>query len=226
MNIYIGLFLSALTGVLLALSGIYSGLFAWIAFVPVCIALEGASLKRGFLYGAVGGACAGALLFYGVMLYGVKYYLALIAYNALQGALSAATYAELLKRTKNALLNIFAPPLAWILFEYLKTVGQVSFPMPLGSSQHAFLPLLQVSSIAGVYGISLIILWVNRVAAIWITRFLADKGAGGISVVGPRPALLATAAVTALLITAVGWGTYILKKNPADTTRGIKTAVL
>ena len=212
MNIYAGIFLSAVTGTLLALSGLYNGIFAWIAFVPVGIALESASVKRGAIYGFVGGVCATALLLYGVISYGAKYYCVLIIYNALQGGLAAACYVVILKKVKSPFLSVFIPPLAWVVFEYFKTIGPVSFPMPVGASQYAFPAFLQFAAVAGVCGLTLIILWVNRAIVSWITK-------------GARYAAPASLAVFLIFTSVVGWGSYVLKKNPVEKA-AVKTSIL
>jgi len=225
MNKYIGLLLSAATGVLLALSGFQNGIFAWIALVPVGIALQHASVRRGAIYGFIGGVCAGILLFYGVLRYGVLYYLVLIIQNALQGALSAVAYVILLKKVRNPLLNIFVPPLAWIFFEYLRTIGAFSFPIPLGASQHSFLALLQFASIAGVYGLTLIILLVNRIIVAWIVELPIIFRAGFKDMKKIGHITTATLLVFSFLIILLSWGNYLLNKNPVEEAK-IKISAL
>lgn len=225
MNIYLGLFLSLISGVLLALSGFWSGIFAWIALVPIGIVLERADQKLSGVYGFITGISAAALLFHAVSAYGFKYYIVLVIYDGLQGALTAAAYVVLLKKAKNLAAAIFVPPLTWIVFEYLKTVGIISFPMSLGASQYHFLPFLQFASIAGVYGLSLIILWVNRVLVAWAIEFFFPEERRLKHTKFLRQLAIVSTAVCFIFAAIVCWGHYVLAKNPIEDPE-IKVSII
>lgn len=225
MNVYFGLLLSAATGILIGISGTYNGIFAWAAFVPILIALDNASAREVALYGACGGICAAALLYYGVISYGLQYYIALIIYTALQGVVAAIGFAALSNRLKNNFLNYLISPLIWVGIEYLRTISSISFPSPLGVTQHQFLSLMQVSALTGIYGITLLILWVNRLAAVWVVELFKFKR-GGIKIKkGLSDAFLTSALVSAVLFGAVCWGHGLLKKNPSEE-EGIKVSIV
>lgn len=215
---------SVLTGILIAASAINHGIFAWVAFIPIFIALNNSSLKEAVLLGALAGASAASLLFYGVIPYDFFYLALLIIYSMLQGALSAAFYIILFKKTKG-ISNIFLPPSVWIFFEYLKTISLLSFPASLGATQYGFTSLIQIVSITGVYGISLLILWVNRIISIWIIEILAYVNIGRLNTEKVKNALSASLVLSLSFTIIIIWGNNVLKKNPAAQT-GIKISVL
>ncbi len=56
----------------------------------------------------------------------------------------------------------FAFPFLWNSLEYLRSVDETAFPwLTLGNTQSYYLPLIQVTSIIGVYGLSFIIVLIN-----------------------------------------------------------------
>ncbi|MDD5166867.1 MAG: apolipoprotein N-acyltransferase [Candidatus Omnitrophica bacterium] len=225
MGACLSVLLSALTGILIAISVTYNGIFAWVAFVPGFFVLSKASIKESLAYGIIAGVVATALLFSGVMQYGVTYYVVIIIYNALQGALTALCYCLLLKKIKNPLLNIFIPPSIWVFFEYLKTIGPISFPAPIGTTQYQFTPLIQLASITGVYGVSLVVLWVNRVlteVCIETVAFIKNKK---LNLKNTSHVISAGLIVSLILLVAIGYGNNLLEKNPIKES-GIKVSLL
>lgn len=225
MKTRIGILLSALTGLLIAISAIYDGIFAWVAFVPVIIALNDCDVRRGLIYGAVGGICAGVWLFYGVLWYGLQYYIVLIVYNALQGVLSAGFYVILKSRLRNPFLKILILPLVWISFEYLKTFSPISFPAPLGATQYRFKSLIQLASITGVYGVSLLVLWMNHLIAIWAIELYRFTNSKIKDFKNLKYVFLASMVILLIFITTIVWGHDLLKKNPPVESR-IKISIL
>lgn len=56
----------------------------------------------------------------------------------------------------------FAFPFLWNSLEYLRSVDETAFPwLTLGNTQSYYLPLIQVTSIIGVYGLSFLIVLIN-----------------------------------------------------------------
>ncbi|MDZ4164427.1 MAG: apolipoprotein N-acyltransferase [Smithellaceae bacterium] len=169
----IRLFLSILSGALLFLSFPKHGhpLAAWIAFVPLFYALSnkptaGEGFKYGFITGFV--AYCGILYWiaYVVVTYGympvymgVLALLLLASYLALYMGIFA--YALVCLR-RYGLRVIYTAPLIWVTLEYMKSTLLTGFPWAnLGYSQFSFLPLIQISDITGVYGLSFLIVLVN-----------------------------------------------------------------
>ncbi len=58
--------------------------------------------------------------------------------------------------------TLFLLPFLWVVMEYLLSVGELSFPwLTLGNTQTYDLPVIQIASVTGVYGISFWLLWLN-----------------------------------------------------------------
>ncbi len=208
--------LALLSGVLLALSFPKFGhpAFAWIALVPLLIAVsrrpalspvEGPALSRvegsvpamrAFTLGLITGVVyfVGTTYWTGTVLQqfgGVPIYLALIAmlllalYLALFPAFTALIMARLIGGI--GLRALFLAPAVWVATEYLRGYLLGGFPwVPLGNSQVTVLPVAQLASITGVYGLSALVAFVSASLAYAVLAAgrarLAGFGAAAIAI--------------------------------------------
>ncbi len=165
-------FFALLSGIMLFLSFPKFGLgfISWVAFVPLFISLRGVtSLRRALLLGWIAGltACIGIIYWitYVVVNYGnlpivlgVAIMLLLACYLSLYVALFASGLVCL--RGKAPLFLV--APFLWICLEYIKSHLFTGFPWEnLGYSQFNNLFFIQIADIAGVYGLSFLILLLN-----------------------------------------------------------------
>ncbi len=175
--------LTASSGILLAVAFPTFDLhaFAWIALVPLLLALRNASSREGFVLGGL----TGLLYFVGTVswvMHSMHYYggmgyvpsvlvmLLLCAYLALYPALFGAVLAHLLARRPR--IALLAAPALWTALELARTYVFTGFPWALlGYSQYRVLPVIQIADITGVYGVSFFIVMVNAA----IAGFLADR---------------------------------------------------
>jgi apolipoprotein N-acyltransferase len=202
--------LAALSGILLALSfpSIGSPALAWIALAPLLVACGGSAPS--FLLGLVTGIVyfAGTLywitdvmhLYGGLQLWtAVIINAALVAYLALFPALFAAAMRRLMAVAGPE--AVLAAPIAWVTTELGRTYIFSGFPwVLLGYSQVTVLPIAQVASIVGVYGLSALVVLVSAalVCAFGPTSRRDGRGAA---------ARFAPIALSAVLLTAVSlWG--------------------
>ena len=118
----------------------------------------------------------------------------LALYMSLYPALTAMITGHLVRRMGAAGL-LFAPA-AWVATEYLRGVLFGGFPwVPLGNSQVTVLPIAQLASVVGVYGLSGLVALVNATLAYGLLT-------------GGRSRVKAMTAA-AVVVTAVGgWGTW------------------
>jgi len=92
-----------------------------------------------------------------------------------------------------------AAPVAWVAFEYLRSIGGLAFPVVLlGHSQYQHLSIIQVADLVGAYGVSFMLMMVNGVLVDLMTLpIVIDRREG-------RPKLsigvLATAVVVSLTL--------------------------
>jgi len=209
--------LAGLAGALLALSFPKFGhpACAWIALVPLLLALSGwtgrpgplrgTSALRGFGLGLVTATVyfAGTLYWTGSVLAafgGLPGPLAVLAvillalYLGLYLSVGTAAMGVLLARGGRRAL--WLTPFAWVASEYLRGTLLSGFPwVPLGDSQIEVLPVAQVASVLGVYGVSLLVAGVNAAIAV----ALLASGRKRLQVVAGAVAALAAVGV---------WGTW------------------
>ena len=116
----------------------------------------------------------------------------LVAYLALYPALFAVITVRLLRRF--GLAALLLAPAVWVAAEYGRGTLLGGFPwVLLGSSQASLLPIAQAASLVGVYGLSLVIAFVNTAAA-YVLVGGARRGpqvAAGVAAVGLVAALAA-----------------------------------
>jgi apolipoprotein N-acyltransferase len=209
--------LALLSGALLALSFPRFGhpAFAWIALVPLLVGLSGWRGRPGVFTGQPPvraftlGLLAGLVYFIGTIYWTgsvIRTFGGLAAPVALLGmlllaftlalfpAVTALITARLVRRAGAGALLLM--PAAWVATEYARGFPFIfgGFPwVPLGNSQVTVLPVAQLASVLGVYGLSALVAFVNAALA------YAVLSAG-------RQRLVVVAA-TAVLIAAVGgWG--------------------
>lgn len=88
----------------------------------------------------------------------------LVSYLALYPAIFAAVLARAVRRSGPGAVW-FAPPL-WVASEWARSTIGGGFPwVPLGASQAETLPVVQLASVAGVYGLSMLLALVSTAAA-------------------------------------------------------------
>ena len=211
-----------LSGALLALSFPKYGhpAVAWIALVPLLVALSGwpdrlrsfrdgwgamgvLSPRRGFVLGLITGIVyfAGTIYWTSAVLrqfgglatpLAMLAMLLLAAYMALFPAFTALIVSRFAGRIGPRALLLF--PAVWVATEYARGYLFGGFPwVPLGNTQVTMLPVAQLASVLGVYGLSALVAFVNAslaCALLWEGR--------------QRVVVLAVAAL--VLVTVAGWG--------------------
>jgi apolipoprotein N-acyltransferase len=200
--------LAASSGLLLAAAFPLINLpaLAWVALVPLFMALRGQGVRSGFWLGGI----TGIVFFAGTVHWvtnSVHFYggipvipaslitLLLCAYLALYPALFGAIVVHF-KGTRSS-LQVLAAAAAWTTLELARTYVFSGFPWALiGYSQYRMLPVIQIADITGVYGVSFLLVLVNAA----IAEFIMDRKR--------YPGVVMAALVLAL---AVGYGSIRLK---------------
>jgi len=186
--------------------------FAWIALAPLLVALSGAGLGRSFLLGLV----AGLVYFTGTLYWitnvmaiygGLQTWVAvlinalLIAYLSLFPALFALITRRLV--LGHGPIALLSAPIVWVATELGRTyVPPGGFPwVLLGYSQATVLPIAQLASIFGVYGVSMLVAAASTAVAFAISRPSGrGRHATGYARFGP------VAAVFAIVLAVAAWG--------------------
>jgi apolipoprotein N-acyltransferase len=170
--------LVALAGGLMAAAFPGTGDQGWVAFialVPLLVAIKGTTRRRAAGLGFVAGFVfwlvtipwvAQTMVSYG----GLPWPLASLILLGLVGylALYAAAFCALLCRCpiRSGALYVIVAASLWVALEFLRTYLLTGFPWNLlGYSQHRNLPLIQVAAVTGVYGVSFLVMAVNAALA-------------------------------------------------------------
>jgi apolipoprotein N-acyltransferase len=175
MNMYLmNLMIAMVSGILLFLSfpKYGSGVFAWIALIPLFFALKDAQPKEGFKIGFLTGLIAHVGIFYWIA-YVVVQYGYLPIYVGISAMLLLAAYLSLYTacfamgiiflRGKGIPLFLSAP-LLWTILEYSRSHLLTGFPWEnLAYSQYLYRNIIQISDTVGTYGVSFAIVLINAV---------------------------------------------------------------
>jgi apolipoprotein N-acyltransferase len=161
--------LSVLTGVLYGMASprIHFHFLSWILLVPLLWAIEDRPPKQAFHLGWIAGIFTHLLCFYWIAgtvqrysnLHSALSLLALVLfsfYSGLPFGMIASLTSFLRARTRLPVIILF--PVFYTAMEYLYPF---IFPWHLGASQYGLLPVIQISDIFGVYGVTTLVVIVN-----------------------------------------------------------------
>jgi len=220
--------LAIASGILIALSFPNPGLsfLAWIALIPLLIAMEGSSPRAAFRIGLTCGITAYAFILYWLNIvfthYGhlpwsvsIPVYLLLVLWLALFYGLSTfiARLGELV-----GIKAAFTLPVAWVAFDFIRSFLFSGFAWAmLGHSQYRTLPLIQIADLAGVYGITLLIVLANIV----LHRALRAVSGAGV----PYPVKSAVV-ILILLIGTLFYGFNSLNGSETHHSKPLRIALI
>jgi apolipoprotein N-acyltransferase len=169
--------LAVLSGILLSASFPGPGYshLSWFALVPLLLALRDLTVRTGlligFLFGLVFFCGTVSWVFNSIHVYGHVPLLPASFITLLFCVVLALFYAPFgavivhVRETRPGLVFLAAPAL-WVTLEFARTHMFSGFPWALaGYSQYRALPIIQVADLAGVYGISFVIVLVNTAIA-------------------------------------------------------------
>lgn len=146
-------------------------LLAWVAFIPLLLSLwkksPGEAFRAGFVFGLVYFFGTLYWIYHSINFYGGVSFVASISivllfccYLSIYPAVFAYFFSSFIKKTRLPALLI--GPVLWVVLEFMRSYAFTGFPWSsIGYSQYKFLPVIQVSDITGVYGISFLVLAFN-----------------------------------------------------------------
>jgi apolipoprotein N-acyltransferase len=149
-------------------------LLAWVAYIPVFWVIRRSPVKACIFWGAL----------YGYAAYGLFNYW-LSVFHPLAGLIVGSIYlvylAVLFPLLKLAL--VFFPKrgyilqfLLWMAFEYLRTLGFLGYSYGItGYSQWRLIPVIQIASVTGVWGVSALVVF----PSVWIAAALPEGFTAG-----------------------------------------------
>jgi len=144
---------------------------AWVALIPLLLSLwkktPAEALQTGFVFGIVYFFGTLYWIYHSIHFYGGVSFVASIAivillccYLSMYTAVFAYVFSSFIKKTKLPVLLI--GPVLWVVLEFIRSYAFTGFPWSsIGYSQYKFLPIIQISDITGVYGISFLVVAFN-----------------------------------------------------------------
>lgn len=185
--------------------------------------LPGVSTRRGFTLGLIAGFIhyAGTVYWTGATVStfgGLPVFVAtlvaglLALYMALYVAAFGAITAVLVRRYHAA--GLWMAPCAWVTMEYLRGMLIGGFPwIPLGNTMVTFLPIAQLASVIGVYGLSIFVALLNTGLAV---TAIADG----------RRRLIALGSTLSLIAIVSIWGGMRLSSNALNSGPSITVGLI
>ncbi len=146
------------------------GILAWVTLVPLLLAVRRraprAAFWLGYLWGAV--AYGGVLLW--VTTFGVAVWALAAALLAAFPALAVLAIAWVERDHSGPWIFLWIASV-WTAVEFLRSQGPLGFPWALlGETQHRALPIIQIASLTGVYGVTFLVALVNAILYTVLTR--------------------------------------------------------
>jgi len=139
-------------------------LLAFFALVPLFWVFAACNHRWGVVYGTAFGVVQGMLINYWLGTFSLITLQVVVLFFFISYLLFLVPLLWLYKRNRQ--IGFFIFPTAWVFFDFLRTGGFLGYPWGMvGSSQYAFLPLIQIASITGIWGVSFIVLLVNAALA-------------------------------------------------------------
>jgi apolipoprotein N-acyltransferase len=168
---------------------------AFVCLVPLLAVLIDVRPGWGTFYGVAAGAMQTMITNYWLGTFNLLTLQFVTVVTTIQYAAFMAVATRILRRS--GALGFLVFPAGWVLFDWLRSLGFLGYPWAMpGTSQYAFIPLIQVSSITGVWGVTFVVVLFNSVAAWSLVRLLGRMQTR-------RAPLIVLAAV---LAAALGWG--------------------
>jgi apolipoprotein N-acyltransferase len=207
------------------------GWLGWVALVPLLVAIRDRSPISAFLLSTITG-----LTFFpsiGHWLFELK------GYNLLHHALwdlylscffglFGLAFGFISKRHGVA-RALIAAPFLWVVVEYLRAnMGFMAFPWGLmAHSQYQYQPIIQIASLAGVYGLGFLIVMINAALAALIYPYLRSnpKSIQSLSTAPSKLARITWASLAVLLTSGTFFYGQLILSMPADGQK-VKVSVI
>ncbi len=156
-------------------------ILAWVSLVPLFLVIEFSRFERAVFYGTTFGVLQAML---------TNYWLGTFSLVSLQFvATFFVLYYVIFMVVGIRLYNLFSEfhrlsfivfPVGWVIFDYLRTLGFLGYPWGIiGVTQYRFIPLIQIASVTGIWGIDFIVIFFNSLVAngtVWYFSHPRDRG--------------------------------------------------
>jgi apolipoprotein N-acyltransferase len=177
MKFYKRLILIFLSAVLLAASfNDKLSFVAWFSLIPYFIVISKSNLRTSVFFSWLTGLLFFAGITYWFTLYSFAYWLPILGILSISFILFGIIFWFIYSKVKWPILRILLVSSIWTTIEFLRHRTFLAFPWGvMGYSQHNYLPVMQISRLTGVLGVSLIILLFNLGIVEIILYFIQKK---------------------------------------------------
>ena len=174
------------------------GYVAFVALVPLLLVFRANSLGWGVFYGLTYGLLQTMLLNFWLGTYSLVTLQLVTLVFFLFYVLFLIPTLWLYKNLRR--IGFLILPMAWIAFEYLRSVGFLGYPWGFwGTTQYQFTTLVQIATLTGVWGVSFIVVLMNSGFAAALGSIVIPRGTAAVDVL---PESQASNGLSALLITS------------------------
>ena len=199
---------------------------AWVALVPLLISLWEKEAKASFMLGSL----TGFIFFLGTIYWVFN---SMYNYGHVPAILSSlilimlciylGAYIGLFAVIFNSLSNrsrfpsLVTVPVLWVTLEVIRTYVFTGFPWSLlGYTQYKFLPLIQISDITGVYGISFLVAATNGV--VFDAAFHRPRRVNKMPLFPEKPITASIIACVFIVLLTLGYGIWQLNTDMKGRT--------
>ncbi len=149
----------------LSLDGLWP--LGWIGFVPLLLVLRSVRFGQGVFYGVTFGVFTTLLSSYWLGTFSLVSLQITVFFFLIYYLIFMPVFLFVYRKVRWGRFLVF--PLAFTLFEYLRSTGFLGYPWALAAhSQYPVLPLIQITEVTGVWGLSFLVLLGNSAVAEWL----------------------------------------------------------
>lgn len=208
-----------ISGALLALSYPYADIYLLAWFMPAILIwrISKCTLRMSITCGLVFGTGFFITLLYWIGIFGMFPLVALAIYQGIFIALFAFIVKMYFSDNSRWQRLIIIPSL-WVSIEWLRSLGMFGFTWgDLGYSQYKVIPLIQMASVTGIWGISFVIMLFSTSLADLITDYQFEP---------KRKYALTRLSSTVLLIAILIFYGIVYSRNPIGSGQTITAAII
>jgi apolipoprotein N-acyltransferase len=189
----------------------------WVCLVPLLLCLSEVPAGWGIMYGTLAGVLQTMISNYWLGTFNLLTLQFVSVITALEYAPFMAVSVLILRRSRGAGFIVF--PAAWTVFDWLRSLGFLGYPWGmLGASQYSVIPVIQISSLTGVWGVTFLLVLCNSVIA-----WYGGLSAGALAVRRGAAPAVGLAAVLAFTLCWAGGNALI---DAGTSSAGVKSVRL
>ncbi|MGD0726915.1 MAG: apolipoprotein N-acyltransferase [Spirochaetia bacterium] len=157
-------------------------LLGYVCLVPLLLCLADVPAPWGVMYGTLAGVLQTMISNYWLGTFNLLTLQFVTVITALEYLPFMAVSVVILRRSRGAGFIVF--PIAWTVFDWLRSMGFLGYPWGmLGASQYSVIPIIQISSLTGVWGVTFLLVLCNSVIAWYGGRVSSGRRRGAAVIV-------------------------------------------